>query len=63
MTAIEVIETNRAAYKRMFRRQVVYTKMFGVLRDVLMIAAVIWCYTAREELARIISRAFYTFVT
>ncbi len=59
MTVIDVIAMNRAAYKRMYRRRLVYTRLFGLLRDIVLILAIMWCYASRQELARIVVRACY----
>ncbi len=62
MTAIQVIEMNRAAHKRMCRRHVMYGRMASFLCHVVLFLALMWCYTSRQELARVIYRACYTFV-
>lgn len=63
MTTLEVMAMNRAAYKRMCQRRFVYARLFVLLRDVLLILALMWCFASRAELARLISRACYSLVT
>ena len=63
MTALEIIEMNRAARNRRYRRHEIHTRIVGLLWHALIILALMWCFSSWAELTRIVHRVLSPYVT
>ncbi|MFU8780403.1 MAG: hypothetical protein ACNA71_05180 [Kiritimatiellia bacterium] len=62
MTGLDVIQMNRSTYKRMSRRSDVFGRIFGLMRTIVLVLAIVWSYTSRTELMRMVNRVWQPIV-
>ncbi len=58
MTAFDVLEMQRAAYKKSCRRHAVFARILDYFRIVALVSGLMFCFVYRAEISRLIDHAW-----